>query len=734
MRSEIGGWTLLKLLGQGGMGQVWKGFKRTDAGETLLAVIKLPLAMNLADQGSMRRWLGEVRAMMVLQGCGNVVRIYDAGVDRGIFYIVMEYVHGTDLGKLIRAMRRRREPMKIATAVWIAGEVLQALHTGHTIVVNRVRREIIHRDVAPKNVLIAADGHIKLADFGIALGASEKTKRNMGTERYMAPEHYHGRPTAKSDVFAWGLVLWEMLEGKRYFSDDAEAFGTEMMASRPKPLTRADVPPELAKITYDALARDEAQRPTSSQLLERVELLACHRQHRSQTSELVNRYFAEARTSGQTEAMLPSELVVTPELAGLFASAGVLMDQGNAPDPRRADTLVSAPTPPSPCDDADAAGRLASAETNPTPSAPSLLVAAPAPPRPSPVRSTTRRFREPAADAASPVSPASAVASDDDDLPSEEPLPPARPRTVQLSQPPPAAHARAHVPTDPMPAPVVHAAFARPPITQPRGVLPVLPAAPAIVRAPIAAIDQVMPIERTAPTGPADVLDSEAFAARRRAAGWLRTHAFAIAVGAAGIVAAIAGGIGVAMLLSRGEPGTSPDRAVLLERATPAPPAAPEALADAELEPAAAPELAPVAAPIRVPDRPAADDASAEPAVVTAVSVAPTELATDDVEPAAAPKQPKKPRPLQQPPATVDFRLDLIDHVSVKIGRRRFEIAQDTRVSAPSGKQRVRWLEPGSSKWRDAGTIDFRTDKRHVLRFGRLSANGFAHREVELTP
>jgi len=194
------------MLGAGGMGAVYKG--RQVALDRPVAIKILPAEMNDNEQFIARFWR-EARTLAKLQHPG-IVAIYDFGqTSEGHLYFVMEFVEGTDLRRLLRASKLEPEQ-----ALDLIGQICDALQTAH-------RQGVVHRDIKPENILITLDGKVKLADFGLARPITEDTSAltmtnmTMGTPDYMSPEQRNGESDQRSDIYALGIVLYELLTGKR---------------------------------------------------------------------------------------------------------------------------------------------------------------------------------------------------------------------------------------------------------------------------------------------------------------------------------------------------------------------------------------------------------------------------------------------------------------------------------------------------------------------------------------
>src|ERR1019366_629470 len=200
----------------------------------------------------------------------GIVGVYDTGEDEGVAYIVLEFVEGQDLRRLLD----EHGPLSSAKAVSIARSVAAALDHAH-------RKGIVHRDVKPANVLVAADGRVKVTDFGIAKASRDdgdltSTGAIVGTARYLAPEQVRGEPAdARSDIYAAGLVLYEMLTAKAPFVADTD-MGSALarLSSAPMPLPAA-VPAPVAAIVERCLDIDPTRRyPTARALANALDAAA----------------------------------------------------------------------------------------------------------------------------------------------------------------------------------------------------------------------------------------------------------------------------------------------------------------------------------------------------------------------------------------------------------------------------------------------------------------------------
>jgi serine/threonine-protein kinase len=252
--STLGGrYRLLELLGQGGMATIYRA---RDAQLERDVAIKLLRPEFGQDPDFLARFRDEARAAASLSH-PNVVAVFDFGEEASGPYIVMELVEGQDLASILRD----NGPLAPRQAARIASDVAKALQAAHA-------RGFVHRDVKPSNILIGRDGRVKVADFGIARAIDESQLTlpgvTMGSVHYFAPEQARGESaTTASDVYALGIVLFEMLTGQRPFSGDGAAAVAlaRLTTTPPRPSAlRPAVPAELDGIVLRAMALQPADR------------------------------------------------------------------------------------------------------------------------------------------------------------------------------------------------------------------------------------------------------------------------------------------------------------------------------------------------------------------------------------------------------------------------------------------------------------------------------------------
>jgi eukaryotic-like serine/threonine-protein kinase len=262
--ARLGPYEIRGPLGAGGMGEVYRA--RDPRLGRDVAVKVLPPAFS-ADPGRLARFEQEARAVAALNH-PNIIAIYDVGTEDGRPYLVTELLEGGTL-----RTRLSDEPLPVRQAVELAVQIARGLAAAH-------EKGIVHRDLKPENLFVAKDRRLKILDFGLAkltvTGPAESTIAAgrtesgtvLGTVGYMAPEQVRGEPAdPRSDLFALGAILYEMLTGKRAFHAETSAETmTAILRSDPEPMhpSRKDIPVGIEKITLRCLEKDPRQRYQSA--------------------------------------------------------------------------------------------------------------------------------------------------------------------------------------------------------------------------------------------------------------------------------------------------------------------------------------------------------------------------------------------------------------------------------------------------------------------------------------
>jgi serine/threonine-protein kinase len=215
----------------------------------------------------------------------NVVSILEIGASEQVYYIVMEYVEGDTLAHLLSHCTKRGQRLPMNVALRIVIDMLAGLDAAHELKDDDGKSlEIVHRDVSPQNVLVGVDGSARLSDFGVARAATRLTTTRAGQLKgkvaYMAPEQARGEKDVdgRADVFAAGIVLWEVLTCRRLFKGEGDAHTLNKVLNEPIPLLQSvlpDVPKGLQAIVSKALERDRTARyPTAAEFADVLEATA----------------------------------------------------------------------------------------------------------------------------------------------------------------------------------------------------------------------------------------------------------------------------------------------------------------------------------------------------------------------------------------------------------------------------------------------------------------------------
>ncbi|HFU4025240.1 TPA: Stk1 family PASTA domain-containing Ser/Thr kinase [Streptococcus suis] len=245
---------IVRQIGRGGMADVYLARDLILDGEEV--AVKVLRTNYQTDQIAVQRFQREARAMAELDH-PNIVRISDIGEEDGQQYLAMEYVDGLDLKRYIK----EHAPLSNADAVRIMGQILLAMRLAHT-------RGIVHRDLKPQNVLLTRDGVVKVTDFGIAVAFAEtsltQTNSMLGSVHYLSPEQARGsKATVQSDIYAMGIILFEMLTGRLPYDGDSAVTIALQHFQTPLPLVREEnpqVPQSLENIVLKATAKKLTER------------------------------------------------------------------------------------------------------------------------------------------------------------------------------------------------------------------------------------------------------------------------------------------------------------------------------------------------------------------------------------------------------------------------------------------------------------------------------------------
>ncbi|ATB26865.1 serine/threonine-protein kinase [Melittangium boletus] len=262
---NYGKYQLLKRLAMGGMAQIYLA---REEGDPQLLVIKRILPHLAENEEFVQMFLDEARIAARLDH-PNIVQIFDLGSQDDSFFIAMEYIHGEDLRRIWKAAERGGQLIPVPLVCRILSEACAGLDHAHKqLDASGKPLNIVHRDISPQNILLTFEGRAKVVDFGIAKAADQATETRSGVLKgkysYMSPEQAAGqRVDRRSDIFALGVVLYELLTGVRLFKRANDIITLQAVAEcdiTPPSQLNARVPKDLDPIVMKALARDPAHR------------------------------------------------------------------------------------------------------------------------------------------------------------------------------------------------------------------------------------------------------------------------------------------------------------------------------------------------------------------------------------------------------------------------------------------------------------------------------------------
>ncbi|HVG61401.1 MAG TPA: serine/threonine-protein kinase [Hyalangium sp.] len=275
---RIGKYQIITQLSVGGMAELFLGFTSGPGGFRKYVAIKRILPHVRSHDAFVRMFLDEARITAALSH-PNIAQVYELGHQEDGLFLAMEFIAGRNLDQVTAAYERRQQPIPLGLSVAVMRDVCLALHSAHTFTnASGQHSPIVHRDVAQKNVMVAYDGVVKLLDFGIAKARDslERTRAGMvkGTAGYMSPEQVRGEPLdGRSDLFAAGVVLWELVTGQQLFK--AENPRDEMTSILDTPIlpplhASEPMPEELIAVILKALERDPKNRFQSGKEMARA--------------------------------------------------------------------------------------------------------------------------------------------------------------------------------------------------------------------------------------------------------------------------------------------------------------------------------------------------------------------------------------------------------------------------------------------------------------------------------
>ncbi len=267
-------YTITERLDHGGMAEVFRGVAESMEGFKKSVAIKRILPNLTKNQKFVSMFLDEARLSLFLQHA-NIVQVFDISrTPDNAYFLVMEFVDGANLKSLIERQKQKNKRFDAAATIYIMMECCKALNYAHFLENPETNEPlgIVHRDISPPNILISKNGEVKLVDFGLAKANSQIESTDEGVVKgkfsYLSPEAASGVDVDhRADVFAVGIILWEMLTGRRLFLGDTDYQTVELVRQARVPSIAAinpEIEPELEAVVRKALAKDVEDRYQSA--------------------------------------------------------------------------------------------------------------------------------------------------------------------------------------------------------------------------------------------------------------------------------------------------------------------------------------------------------------------------------------------------------------------------------------------------------------------------------------
>lgn len=702
---RLGRYILRRPLGRGGNGQVFLAWQTNATTVPLTCVAKFPLPGHAISAQQCEHLIDEAALVMKLGNHANIVQVLDVDIYKGMPFVVMEYVNGMDLGRLLgHSLRRPKGTLISLTSIYTVltgmAKGLQHSHYGATSAGKSVG--IVHRDIKPGNTLISRDGEVKLSDFGLGRTIDEGTTGEYmrGTYRYMSPEHINSTVTPSMDIYALGVVAWELVENRR-FRENYE--GTQhisaIMDGEVPPMSNAAVPRELVSLIHGCLDVNGRRRPTARQVLQLLRQCPGYTNDPEELADVLTTVMGSYRASGNTG---PS-VAATPELAATFAALEALV-RGDHTEVVPIKKQRPPPAPPRGLGDpSEFDSRAASSTVN-------LLGANGERDEDAPI--VRRR------PIGKSVQPPTEVLSREEMLGRDDARPAERVTETKQVKP------LASLPPQPVQSPrLVVPPAVPPPRSQPWPVAPVVapreerlatePNVDSSSSQPHLVVGRGVAVEETLPTG------DSAPKTERRGTRW-RVIPRWLFVGAGLALSVVVVGSAIPMLLGGSdESGVPPgeDQQVVREPAVvgpaadkspPSPPVAPTPSVATQDQPRNVEAATTVPSPAAEPSPVAPPTAEPEP------SEPPPPAQTQPSPDKPAPKRPPK---VPRGPATVRFALFLFSEATVRIdGEQLYRVRSARTIELMSGRHRVEWRKVGTEKWFNAGKRRFAPGSYTLLR------------------
>lgn len=339
---QLGDYGITGIIGQGGMGRVYKGY---DEKLQRYAAVKVFDAQGVTDDEMdeyRKRFQREARAVARLRH-PNIVDVYQFGQTENLYYMAMTLVEGSDLRTMLKEHAMKRTLISHESLLRIISDVASALDYAHT-------EGVIHRDVKPSNIMVMDDGHAMLTDFGLALNVPEGTLGStFGSVHYIAPEQAMNSAMAvpQSDLYSLGIVLYEMLTGKVPFDDpSAMSVALRHLSEPPPPLRdyNPDISPEVETMVLRAIDKEPERRwPTGEAFVRALENALGMVDEDEKTRQVVIPGWLKERTPIVAQAQARAALQDKPLPASVISGPNeetLAMNTANAVEHRTARTAL----------------------------------------------------------------------------------------------------------------------------------------------------------------------------------------------------------------------------------------------------------------------------------------------------------------------------------------------------------------------------------------------------------
>ena len=318
--TRLGNYELVRLLAQGGMADIYLA---RQIGLDRHVAVKVLNGQRARDAESCALFMDEARLAGLLNHA-NLAGVYDVAAEGGVHYLAMEYVHGADLREILQRAEQKQVALSYDAAVTIIAGAASALDYAHRRCDAEGRPlHLVHRDVSLSNIMVGHDGSVKVIDFGIAISTASQHHTNPGIVRgkasYMSPEQCLGDPVdLRTDVFALGIVLYELTTGRRCFSGNSDFERMLAVVQGEWVAPRAfipDFPESLEHVIKTALSLDPAHRyPSAAAMIDALEAVAaleCWTLSTAATGELMQTLFGVQHLQTWQAAVSEEETVIT---------------------------------------------------------------------------------------------------------------------------------------------------------------------------------------------------------------------------------------------------------------------------------------------------------------------------------------------------------------------------------------------------------------------------------------